>query len=178
MALTKEQKQDIVKQLAVQLKEAKSIVFADYQGLTVKDLKKLRDTLREKGAAFSIAKKTLIKIAAKDAGYEQDIPNEVLEGPVGAAFSMEDEMAAVKTIYEFAKKNQNLKLRGAFFEGKLLDVAMTKELAQLPGKEELIAKFIYLLKSPISGFHGALNNTLAGFVRALNAIKEQKEQAA
>ena len=87
---------------------------------------------------------------------------------------MEDEVAAAKILHTFAKKHKNLKLRGALFEGKVLSIADTNTLALTPSKDELIAKFIYLVKSPISGFHGALNNTITGFVRALDAIREQK----
>jgi large subunit ribosomal protein L10 len=177
MALTKEQKQEILDSLITQIKEAKTVVFANYQGLSVKDLGDLRGEMREKGVKFKVAKKTLMKIAAKECGFG-DLPNEILEGPVGAAFGMEDEISAAKVIATFGKKNKDLELRGALFEGRVLSVKETKELAMLPGKEELLAKFVYLLKSPIQGFHGVLNNTLAGFVRALDGIKEQKEKAA
>lgn len=177
MPLTKTQKEELVAQLVSKMKDAKAVVFADYQGLSVGEIQEMRNAMREKGVEFQVAKKTLMKIAAKEAGFG-DVPDEVLEGPVGAAFSMEEEIAAAKTIHTFAKKNENLKLRGALFEGRILSVAETKELAQLPGKEELIAKFIYLVKYPVQGFHGVLNNTVSGFVRALNAIKEQKESAA
>lgn len=177
MPLTKAQKEKAVNALIKQMKDAKSVVFADFQGLTVEDLAQLRKSMREKGVVYQVAKKTLLRIAAKEAGYSE-IPNELLEGPVGAAFSMEEEIAAAKLVYQFAKKNKNLKLRGALFEGRVLSIAETKELAMLLSKEELIGKFIYLVKYPIQGFHGVLYNTIAGFVRALNAIKEQKGQTA
>ncbi len=176
MPQTKQQKEEVVMQMTAQMKDAKSVVFADYQGLSVKELKDLRGQLREKGVSFTVSKKTLIRLAAKNAGFEE-IPNEVLEGPVGAAFSMEDEMSAAKLLHTFGVKNKNLKLRGSLFEGKVLSIEETNVLALLPSREELISKFIYLVKSPISGFHGVLNNTISGFVRALNAVKEQKEQA-
>ncbi len=177
MPLTKAQKGDILKELIDQIKEAKSVVFADFQGLSVKNMKTLRDQMRKEGVRYQIAKKTLIKIAAKEAGYSE-IPADVLEGPVGAAFSMEDEIAAARLMHNFAKKVKELKLRGALFDGRVLSVAETKQLATLPSKEELIAKLLYLFKYPIQGFHGVLNNTIASFVRALNAIREKKEQTA
>lgn len=173
MPLTKEQKTGILESMISDMKDAKSVVFADFQGVSVKEFQDLRAKLREAGVKFKVAKKTLIRLAAKDQGFEE-VPAEVLEGPVGAAFSMEDEVIAAKLLHNFGKKNDNLKLRGAIFEGRILSVAETKELAQIPGKDELISKFIYLVKSPISGFHGVLNNTLAGFVRVLDAIKEKQ----
>jgi len=172
MALTKEQKSEVLESLKNDMKGAKSVVFADFQGVSVKDFQALRQQLREAGVKFQVAKKTLIRLAAKDSGFEE-IPTEVLEGPVGAAFSMEDEIIAAKLLHNFKKKNENLKLRGAIFEGRILSVAETKELALIPGKDELIGQFIYLVKSPLSGFHGVLNNTIAGFVRALDAIAKK-----
>lgn len=178
MAVSKAKKQEVLSQLIDHAKNAKSIVFADFHGLPVKEMTQLRNKLREQGVYFHVAKKTLIKLAAKEAGYEGELDAKVLEGTVGAAFSMEDEIAAAKLLKEFSKKNKNLNLRGALFEGKVLSVSQTNELASLPSKEELIAKFMYLLKSPVQGFHGVLNNTISGFVRALNAIREKQEQSA
>lgn len=177
MPQTKAQKTEILAELTESVKGAKSVVFADFQGITVKEMKAIRKEMTAGGVTFKIAKKTLLKLAAKESGYE-DIPSEVVEGPVGAAFSMEDELAAAKIVFKFGKINKNLKLRGALFEGRVLSVAETKVLAMLPGKEELIAKLLYMLKYPIQGFHGVLNNTLSGFVRVLDAVREQKEKAA
>lgn len=178
MALTKAQKEVIASELAEKMKEAKSIVFADYQGLTVKELKELRTLLAASGVSFKVVKKTLIKIAAKQAGFDADLGSDVVEGPIGAALSMEDELAAAKIIHQFSKKHTNLKLRGSLFEGRVLSLSDTKELALIPSKEELLSQLVYLLKSPISGFHGVLNNTVTGFVRVLDAIREKQEQSA
>lgn len=172
MPLTKAQKGEILKKLTEDVKAAKSVVFADYQGVSVKDLDALRKLMRKEGVRFGIAKKTLMKIAAKDSGYE--VPDEIIEGPVGAAFSMEDEVAAARIIHQFAKKHENLKLRGALFGGKVLSIAETKYLATLPSKKELLGKFVYMVKYPIQGFHDVLNNTIGGFVRVLGAIKDKK----
>ena len=177
MPLTRQQKDELVAKLAEQMKAAKSVIFADYLGLSVSEISDLRAKMREQGVQFTVAKKTLLRLAAKEAGFGEVSP-EVMEGPVGAAFSMEDEVAAAKLIHTAAKKNENLKLRGGLFEGRILSVDEAKQLAQIPSKEELLAKFVYLVKSPIQGFHGVLNNTISGFVRVLDAVKEQKEKAA
>lgn len=177
MPLTRQQKEEFLAKLTERMKAAKSVIFADYQGMSVAEVKDLRSAMREKGVEFQVSKKTLLRLAAKEAGFG-DIGEEVMEGPVGAAFSMEEEVAAAKLIHTFAKKNKNLKLRGGILEGKALSVKEAEQLALLPGKEELIAKFMYLLKYPVQGFHDVLSGTLAGFVRVLNAVKEQKETAA
>lgn len=177
MPLSKDQKKDLAKAVSADMKNAKAVIFADYQGLTVNDIFALRKELRGAGAKFQVVKKTLMKIAAKDAGFEE-LPDEAIEGQVGVAFSMEDEISAAKILAKFAKTNKNLKLRGGLFEGRVLSVAETKTLASLPSREELLSKILYLFKAPISGFHGVLYNTIAGFVRVLDAVKDKKAQGA
>lgn len=174
MPLTRQKKEELIGQMVQKIQDSKAVMFADFQGLSVKQMSDLRAEMREQGVEFKVAKKTLIRLAAKEAGFDE-IPDEALEGPVGAVFSLEDEIAAAKLIFKYSKKNKNLKLRGGLFEGKVLGSAKANELAQLPGKEELLAKFVYLMKAPIQGFHGVLNNTISGFVRVLNAVKEKKE---
>ncbi|MBD3330973.1 50S ribosomal protein L10 [Candidatus Peregrinibacteria bacterium] len=176
MAISKEQKTEILNKLVTQMKDAKSIAFSQFHGVSVSDINDIRNKMREEGVNYGVAKKTLIRLAAKEIGIE-DIPDETLDGPVALAFSMEDEIAGAKLVNDFSKKFKGLKLLGAIFEGKLLSQAEATELANLPSKEELIAKFIYLVKYPVIGFHGVLNNTVSGFVRALNAIKEKQEQS-
>lgn len=176
MAVTKEKKEQILKKLVEAMKGAKSVAFAEYKGISMKDLSRLRAELRKAKVTFTVAKKTLIRLAAKEAGFD-NLPDEIMEGPIGAVFSMEDEIAAVKILHKFSKKVDAIKIKGALFNGRVLSTAEAKALALLPSKEELLAKFVYLLKSPITGFHGVLKNTISGFVRALNAIKEKREQA-
>jgi len=176
MTITRQKKEEILVELVKKFKEAQSIVFAQNKGLTVFETKELKNKLREKGAEMKVAKKTLMKIAAKEAGYEGEISNEVMDGAVGAVFSNDDLVAGAKVVYDYAKKHKALSLLGGLLDGKVLTLAETNTLATLPSKEELLTKLVYLLKSPISGFHGVLNNTVAGFVRALDAIA--KKQAA
>jgi len=177
MAVSKEKKSEILEGLIEDMKNAKTVVFSKYSGVSVLDMNLMRSKMREEGVKYKIAKKTLIRLAAKEIGIE-NIDDKSMEGPIAVALGMEDEIIVAKLVYEFAKKHEGLELLGSIFEGRALSVAETTQLACLPGKEELLTKIVYLLKSPIQGFHGVLNNTLAGFVRALNAIKEQKEKVA
>jgi len=171
MPVTKEQKKVMLEELVEKFKKAKSVAFAQNSGLTVAEVKELRSKLREKNADMKVAKKTLMKIAAKEAGY--DIPDEYIPGAVGAVFSYEDVVSGAKTIYDYAKKHEALALLGALLDGKVLSLEDSKSLANLPSKEELLAKLVYLLKSPVTGFHGVLKNTLAGFVRVLDGISKK-----
>jgi large subunit ribosomal protein L10 len=172
MPASRKQKEESLKKVTELMKSAKSVVFANYQGMTMKEIEDLRQKLEAKGGKYNVAKKTIIKIAAKEIGYN-DIPKDIMAGPIGVAYGLEDEIIAAKIINDVAKKNKNLKLMGALMGGKVLSIAETKQLAMLPSKDELLAKFVYLVRYPVQGFHGVLHGTIAGFVRALKAISEK-----
>ena len=174
MPITRKQKEEILAGLVKKFKEAQSIVFAQNKGLTVNQVQELKRKLREKNADMKVAKKTLMKIAAKEAGYDVEIPDEAMVGAIGAVFSNDDVAAGAKIVYDYARKHKALALLGGLLDGKVMTMEEAKALATLPSKEELLAKLVYLLKSPISGFHGVLNGTIAGFVRALNAIAKKQ----
>jgi len=175
MAITKQKKEEIVAELQDLFSNAKSIVFSDYKGINVKDFGTLRGKLHENDVNFKVAKKTLIKIAAEKAGFK-DLPKEFLEGQVGTAFGMGDEVAAAKTLYEFSKKHESIKLLGALMEGRNLSQEETLQLAKIPGKDELLAKLVGSMKSPISGFHGTLYALLRNFVGVVGAYKDKLEK--
>jgi len=173
MPVTKQKKEEIVAELTDLFKNSKSVVFAQNHGISVKDVQTLRRNLRENDSTYKAAKKTLIKLAAKNAGFDE-IPEEALDGQVAVAFSMNDEIAAAKTLYDFSKTNDTVKLLSAFMEGKTLSKEETIELAKIPGKDELLAKMVGSMKSPISGFHGVLYSLLRSFVGVVDAYKDSK----
>lgn len=176
MAITRKQKEDILKDLVEQFKESKSVILTDYRGLTVKDIQDLRKQLKEAGSKMKVAKKTLMKLALKENGYE-DIPTEILEGPVSMVFSQEDEVSGAKTLYNFSKSNDNLKLLGGFMEGEVLEEERVVELAKIPGKEELYAKLVGSMQSPVYGTHGVFSGLLRSLVCVMSAIKDEREKS-
>jgi large subunit ribosomal protein L10 len=175
MAITKEKKQEIVKQLAQLFENAKSVVFSDYRGLSVKDFNDLRSKLRNEDVDYKVAKKTLIKIAADKAGFK-DIPEDVLSGQIGLAFSKDDEIIAAKTLYEFSKDNDSLQLLGALMEGDIIEQEKTLELAKIPSKDELLAKLVGSIQAPVSGFHSSLHSLLRNFVGVMASYKDKVEK--
>ncbi|MDP1834283.1 MAG: 50S ribosomal protein L10 [Candidatus Moranbacteria bacterium] len=169
---TKQQKEVIIKELAEKLKNSKAVVFSDYKGLKVKDMTVLRRDLRAEGVDLKVLKKTLINIALKDAGIEMDA--KALEGQVAIAISSKDEVAAAKIIAKLAKVNENLKIVGGILGTKELSIAEVDALAKLPSKEELLAKLVWTLNAPVSGFVNVLAGNMRGFVTALQAIADKK----
>lgn len=173
MPVTKAQKTEILDGLKEQFGRAQGAVFAEFRGLSVKDTQTLRRALRDAGLEYKVAKKTLIKLAAKEHGY--DLTDSVMEGPIGVAFGFDDEILAAQKMAEFAKKFPGLTIKGGIMEGKVIDMAMVNLLASIPSRDVLLAKFMGSAMSPVSGFVGILGNGLVGgFVRVLNAYQEQR----
>ena len=174
MALTKEQKTQILEELVHKFKDSKSVIFTEYRGLNVKDISELRNKLREEEVEYKIAKKTLINLAAKNAGINQ-IPEEMVEGPIALAFSYKDQIIVTRLLSDFAKEHEQVKLLGGVMDGAIIGADMVKELASIPSKEVLYAKLLGSMNSPISGFVGISSGVVSGFVRALSAVKDKKE---
>lgn len=170
MAITKQKKGEILKELVDKFGAAKSVAFGQYAGMTVGELTDMRRKMREKGVEFKVAKKTLIKLAAKEHGLE--LPNDILEGTVGAIFSNEDMVSGPKIMKETAKEIEVVKLLGGVMDGKVLTITQMGELASLPSKEALLAKFVGLMRAPLSQFYGALNAPTSSLARAMQAYGE------
>lgn len=175
MPLTKQQKNEILDELKQKFKDAKSVIFTEYRGLDVKSISELRNQMRESKVEYKIAKKTLIRLAAKEIGIDE-IPDETMNGPVAVAFSYEDQVVVASLLAKFAKEHkEQVKLIGGILDGKVIDASVVNELASIPSKEELYAKLLGSMNSPISGFVGVSSGVVSGFVRALNAVREKKE---
>lgn len=166
------EKQQIVNELSEKLKNSISGVLVDYKGITVDKDTKLRAELRKAGIYYSVKKNTIIRLAAKQAGIEG--LDEVLSGTTAVALSENDLIAPAKILAKFADDNETFNIKAGFIEGKTVDSKQIHDLAKLPSKEVLVAKFLGGMKAPINGFVNVLNGNLRGLVVALNAIAEKK----
>jgi|WetSurMetagenome_2_1015567.scaffolds.fasta_scaffold143900_2 large subunit ribosomal protein L10 len=176
MAVTKDKKAEVLKDLNDKFSRAKAVYFSGYRGITVKKMVALRKKLHKEGVDYAVAKKTLYKIAAKNNNYPE-IPDDIMEGPVAAAFGYDDVVIPVKVLHEFAKEAEQLVILGGLVDGKLISKAEAKVLAMLPSKEQLLAKLVGSMKAPISGFHGVLAGTIRKLVYALAAVRDKKPAA-
>ncbi len=151
MALTKDQKTAQLQELTQQLKKAQSVMFAQYIGLTVGSVSQLRKKLREGKAEMKVAKKTLMEIAFKEAGYPE-LDSTKLEGPIACIFSFDDPLSGGRIAFTFGKTQSQVALVGGVFEGKLLSKEEAVELAMIPSRLELLSKFIGICASPLGSF--------------------------
>jgi len=172
MPTTRAEKNIILKELTENFKNATSVVFAEYKGLTVAELTKLRKIARTNDSEVVVAKKTLIKLAAKNA-IKLELPDENLQGAICATFAFKDPIASPKALCEFAKKIDKLKIISGIMEGKLLSTEEVKELASIPSKEILLSKMLGAMQSPISGFVRVLQANIQGLHTVLSAIRDR-----
>lgn len=174
MALTRQKKQAILDDYAEGLADAKHAFILGYQGISVPQVTTLRSRIRAQGAKYVVIKNTLA-LRAVD-GRPLAKLGDRFSGPTAIAFGGEDPVALAKVLTEFAKEAPVLQFKGALLEGQALDGAAVKEIAALPGREELIAKLLYLLQSPITRFVRVLAAVPQQFVAVLDQVRQQKEQ--
>lgn len=175
MPKSKIQKQEIFRDLNEKIKKAKSIVFAGFNALTVKDNENLRLQLRKENNEYYVAKKTIMNRAFQE--NKLDINVRDFDGKVAAIFSYEDEVSAAKIVGNFRKdkeKEGRVFFLGGLLDGKLVSQADVEALAKLPSKNELYAKLVGSLNAPVSGFVNALAGNLRNLVYVLKAIEEKK----
>ncbi len=174
MPKTKNEKKEILKNLEDKISQSKSIIFAGFDSLEVKENEELREKLRQENSEYLVAKKTLIKLAFEKQGIK-NLDVDSLTGKVAAVFAYGDEISPAKTIEKFRKnKEDKLYFLGGLLEGEMISQEKVDALAKLPSREELYAKIVGSINSPISGLVNALAGNLRNLVYALKAIEEQK----
>jgi large subunit ribosomal protein L10 len=173
MPKTKQQKNVIVENLGADIKKAKAVVFANFQGLTVTQSENLRQKCRKEGVNVMVAKKTLLRKVCEELGFE-DIHPKTFEGGVATFTSVNDEVAPARVVADFAKTNDKVLIFGGVLENKFIAGDYVKNLASLPSKQELLGKLVGTINAPVSGFVNVLAGNLRCLVSVLNNIKESK----
>ena len=155
-------KKVVVEEIASKMREAKGVVFFDYVGINVEQATQMRKSFRENGVECKVYKNTLIKLAAKECGYDERV-NDILSGSTAIAFGMIDPVAPAKVAAKCVEDFKKMELKAGVVDGEFYDKAMVEKLATIPSKEELIAKMLGSMMAPLSGL-----------ARVLNAIAENK----
>ena len=172
MPKTKRQKAQEVASIKEKVERSKAVVFANFAGLTVKDVTQLRKLCREAGGEYLVAKKTLMRKAFTDA--KLDVDPEKFPSEVATIFGYEDEVAPSRVVVQFSKDHPAVKPFGGLLERRYVDGAKVRELSALPSKLELIAKVVGSVRAPLSGMVNVLAGNLRGLVQVLKALSEKK----
>lgn len=175
MALTRADKEELIGTYRGSLAEAPHAFVLGFQGITVAQATELRRRVRENGGQYEVVKNRLALIAVKGKGLES--LSAQFTGPTSVAFSNDDPVALAKALTQFSKDNPVLQFKGALVDGQAVPADQVAAIATMPGRQELIAKLLFLLQSPITRFVRGLNEISRQLVVVLDQVRLKKEGA-
>lgn len=171
MSLNLNQKKQVVEDVSAVVSTSTTAVIAEYRGMTVEQMKVLRREAHDNNVYVRVVKNTLLRRAVKGTDFE--CLDELLVGPLAFAAS-EDPVAVAKILDKYAKQFNALNIKAGSIAGSLLTEADIKALAQLPSRDELLAKLLGTMQAPIAKFVRTLNEVPTKFVRGLAAVRDAK----
>lgn len=176
MPATREDKIRAVANLKDKFSRAKVVVFTEYRGLNVAELSALRRRMRASGGQLFVAKNTLTRLAARDAGLEG--LDQFLTGPTALAFGFDDFVGVPKVVKEFDREFKQFSFKGGLIEGRVIPKEGVRDLADLPPREVLLAQVAGGFQAPLYGLASVLQGNIRKLVYALEAVREKKAQEA
>lgn len=171
-AVSLKEKQAQVDALQGQFKDASIVIFSHYSGLSVAELTELRNEIRPDGGVLKVVKNTLSRRALQNLSCDAD---STLVGPTAVITTTGDPSKLSKVISKAAKGSEVFEITGGYFEDQVIDTKMINSLANLPSRDELIAKVVGGIKAPLTGLVGSLSSPIRGIIGVLNSIKNNKE---
>lgn len=167
-------KQEIVSQLKEDLNGITTVFLCDFKGLTVEKDTVVRKKLRDSGSSYTVVKNSLLKLAFS--GTDLDQVDDHLKGNTALAFNPTDVIGLAKLIRDMAKEHEAFKFKAGVVEGRVIDVSGLDALANMPPKEVLVSKLMYMLNYPVQGLATALSGISRNLVVVLDQIRKQKEE--
>lgn len=175
MAISKARKEELVAQYADLLENSKALFIADYTGMSVQALESLRTEVRQADGALYVTKNTLLRIALEQAG--RTVPEELLRGQIATGFALGESPTLAKVLKDFAKKNDNLELRGGLFGDELLTPDQVDALAEMPSLDELRAQLVGLISAPARNVASVVASGVRQVVNVIDAYSKKEEEA-
>lgn len=175
MGLNRQDKANVIAEMSELVAQSSAIIIAEYRGLTVEAITKLRADARKQGVQLRVVKNTLVRRAVAGTPFEG--LSDQFVGPLIYSLSA-DPVAAAKVLAAFAKTNDKLIIKGGAMANYVMDVAAVEQLASMPSREELLAKLMATMNEPIAKFVRTLNEVPARFVRTVAAYRDAQEKAA
>ncbi len=176
MAITRQQKEDLVAAYGQLLQGTSGFILTGYSGLSVAQLHDLRLRLRENNASYVITRNRLFMRALRENDWP--VPQELLQGPVGTAFADGDVPGMAKTLLAFRQDHEELfVVKGGVMDGEQLDAAALEELSRLPSLDELRAQLAGLVLQPATGIVSVLNAATVDVVNVLQAYVQENSES-
>lgn len=163
---------DMLEKVKGSIEASKGVFVVDYRGLTVKEAQELRRALREAGAHMKVYKNNIVRIALKDA--EMPDIDDMLKGTCAYVFYEKDPVEATKVLKQEADKLKKMQILGGIADGKAITAEEALAYAELPSRDELLAKLVYVIGSPLSGIAQVCAGPARGLVTALQAVADKQ----
>lgn len=163
---------DMLEKVKGSIEASKGVFVVDYRGLTVKEAQELRRSLREAGAHMKVYKNNIVRIALNEA----EMPNidDMLKGTCAYVFYEKDPVEAAKVLKQEADKLKKMQILGGIADGKAITAEEALAYAELPSRDELLAKLVYVIGSPLSGIAQVCAGPARGLVTALQAVADKQ----
>ena len=173
--MKRHEKEEAVSELSAGIAKATNAFLIEFKGVTVPQVTELRKQVRESGSSYVVVKNTLALIAVKDSPLIE--LREQFRGPTAVAFNATDAVALAKALTKFAKDVPAVQFKGAMLNGQIVPATEIANIANLPSREELVSKLLFLMQSPIRGLATVLAANIRNLAVVLDQISKQKETA-
>lgn len=172
MQITRQMKQQRLTQLEDLLARQQIVVFTNYHGLKAKDIDEVRRLVEKSEVKFLVTKNTLLRLALTKAGLSPEA--DLLDQPLACVFGLTDQVATAKAAVSATKTLEALEILGGIVDSQFVGEATIRDLALLPGRDELLAKLVGTIAAPLSGFVSVLSGNLRGLVSVLHQYEQKK----
>ena len=176
MAISKERKEEVLKQYADWMKRSQAVILVEYTGVKMKDLDGIRARIRESGGEFHILKNTLARRAFADSGMQ--LPGDYLVKSTAVSFAFSDPASTAKALSDAAKGKESIKVKGGFMSGQALNAAQVKALAEMPPLPVVRAQLLGVLQAPASKLARTIAEPARGLAAVIKAFSEKAAAAA
>ena len=173
MAISKQKKDELVAQYKDLIEQSDALILAEYKGMSVKDMQRLRSKIREADGAFYVTKNTLLKLALEESGTV--VPDELLTGQVATGFALGEAPTLAKALVDYAEKEDNLAIKGGVMHMEMLSDQQVEALAKLPSLDELRAQILGLINAPARNIVSTLAGGLRQVVNVIDAYSKNEE---
>ena len=171
----REQKAEAISEFSEGIGKATNAFVLDFKGITVPQVTELRKQVRETGSEYVVIKNTLALIAVKDSPLQKI--TDTFSGMTAIAYNTTDAVALAKVLTKFAKDVPSVQFKGALLGGQIVPASEIQNIANLPSREELVSKLLFMLQSPIRGLVTVLSANIRNLAVVIDQIAKQKETA-
>jgi large subunit ribosomal protein L10 len=176
LGITREKKTELLEEYKVEIQKSSALIFTNYRGTSVAQLRSLRNKLGENGTSYAVVKNSIFGLALEQLGRTK--PDELLTGPNGVAFITEDIGKSVKALNDWIKAEKVLEVTGALLENSVVNAAGAEALSDLPTKEQMLAALLGTINAPAGSLARILNAPGSSLARVINAHVEKLQESA